>query len=70
MKPGPKLAQEKELESPAEDQGLSAWNNAGVSISNMTEQGPFFIPCSFVLQIFKASETGAFRVSVCVTIGK
>lgn len=31
MKPDPKLAQEKELESPVEDQGLSAWNNAGVS---------------------------------------
>lgn len=38
----------------------------GGSISNMTEQGPFFIPCSFVLQIFKASETGAFQgIRVC-----
>lgn len=33
MKPDPKLAQEKERESPAEDPSLSVLNNAGVSIT-------------------------------------
>ena len=33
MEPNPKLAQEREQESTAEDQVLSALNNAGVSIT-------------------------------------